>query len=307
MHKFILIVILVFGICTQANVFASEKSSLPVEFKSIGFHKKNEITPELQIKDIFINYQKYTNNKNLDAFLNLHDSDYLSADGYNKSRLKDLAVESWKEFPDVRYTIKVLSIDVDVDYATVITKERLSGTTASGVEFVKGNGYIDSESIAIYYLKRLSNEWKISSDFVISEKTSMRYGIAKYIPMKLDAPSIVSPNEDYTAILKMSIPKSYIALISINNEDISFPLQKSTEVFRTLKSSGIQERILTSNKGDKNENAVASVGIAKPDFKGNDLNVNILGIAFLSSRVNVIKHKLDNNSPLTQVPANAKN
>lgn len=305
MKKLLLIFTVLAALIMPLQVFADDKTESP-DIKNIGFHKKNDVAPELQIKNIFCDYQKYTNNKNLNGFLSLHDSTYRSSDGYDKERLSELAQESWKEYPDVRYTIKVLSVDVDVDNATVITKERLSGTTDASIEYIKGNGFIDSESTAIYYLKRFSNEWRITSDFVISEKTAMRYGIAKYIPMKLDAPAIVSPKEEYTAILKMNVPKAYIALISINNEPITFPLQKSTEVFRSLKACGIQERILISNDGTKNENAVASIGIAKPDFKDNNLNVNILGIAFLSSRVNVVKHKMDNIAPLNQKSVDAQ-
>lgn len=297
MKKFLLIITLLFAFCININfpAFADDK----FDFSNIGFHKKSDIEPAVQIKQIFDNYQKYCNTQQLDKFLNLHDSSYRSADGYNIDSLKELAKESWKEYPDVKYSIKVLSIDVNLDNATVITKERLSGTTNTTVEFVKGNGYIDSESTAIYYLKRFSNEWKITSDFVISEKTSMRYGVAKYIPMNLDAPALVSPNEEYTAILKLNVPSSYLALISIANEPITYPLQKSTEVFRSLKASGIQERILRSNNNQKNENAVASIGIAKPDIKENDINVNIIGIAFLSSRVNVLNHKTEKFIPLT--------
>lgn len=313
MRKIVIISAILMALMMQIQSFANEKAcakqtvkeNFAVELAGIGFHKKNDIDPAIQIKNIFSDYQKYTNNKNLEGFLSLHDATYRSSDGYDKERLKELAQESWKEFPDVRYTIKVLSIDVDVDNATVITKERLSGTTQTAVEFVKGSGYIDSESTAIYYLKRFSNEWRITSDFVVNEKTAMRYGIAKYIPMKLDAPSIVSPKEEYTAVLKLNVPRSYVALISINNEPITFPFEKSTEVFRSLKPCGIQERILTSNDGSKNENAVASVGIAKPNIKDDNINVNILGIAFLSSRVNVVKHKMDNVAPLTQKNVNA--
>ncbi len=296
MKKLLLIITLLFVFFINYPVMADDKFDL----SNIGFHKKNNIEPAVQIKQIFENYQKYCNTQELDKFLNLHDSSYRSADGYNIDSLKELAKESWKEYPDVKYSIKVLSIDVNLDNATVITKERLSGTTNTTVEFVKGNGYIDSESTAIYYLKRFSNEWKITSDFVISEKTSMRYGVAKYIPMNLDAPALVSPNEEYTAILKLNVPRSYLALISIANEPITYPLQKSTEVFRSLKASGIQERILRSNNNQKNENAVASIGIAKPDIKENDINVNIIGIAFLSSRVNVLNHKTEKFIPLTE-------
>ena len=301
MKKFLLIITL-FAFCININfpVFADDK----FDFSNIGFHKKSDIEPTVQIKQIFDNYQKYCNTQQLDKFLNLHDSSYRSADGYNIDSLKELAKESWKEYPDVKYSIKVLSIDVNLDNATVITKERLSGTTNTTVEFVKGNGYIDSESTAIYYLKRFSNEWKITSDFVISEKTSMRYGIARFIPMRLDAPALVSPEEEYTAILKMDVPRKYVALVSINNEPITYPLEKSTEVFRSIKSDGIRERILISNDGSKNENAIASIGIAKPDIKEDTINVNLVGIAFLSSRVNVVKHKIDN---VAQVPKNDTN
>lgn len=289
MKKYILALLFTITLLSTTPAFA-----LPNEtFNSIGFHKRAEAAPAEQIKKIFSNYEKYSNNHDLQNLLNLHDETYRSSDGYDKKRLKDLAIESWKEYPDVKYSVKILSIDVDIDNATVMTQEKLSGISTASVEYVKGNGYIDSESTSIYYLKRFSNEWRIVSDFVITEKTSMRYGIARFIPMSIDAPAIVGPNEEYTAILKVNVPKSYLALISINNEPITYPVERSKEVFRSLKNDGIQERILISNNGTKNENAIASIGIARPNIKNNNINVNIVGIAFLSSRVNVIKHKIE--------------
>ena len=64
------------------------------DLSNIGFHKKNNIEPAVQIKQIFENYQKYCNTQELDKFLNLHDSSYRSADGYNIDSLKELAKES---------------------------------------------------------------------------------------------------------------------------------------------------------------------------------------------------------------------
>lgn len=276
------------------NLPALAEDATKTDFSHIGFHKNLEIPTETQIKQVFEQYQKYSNDKALEKLLNLHDDSYISSDGYTKNNLKDIAVESWKEYPDIKYSIKVLNVNVDIDNATVITQEKLSGTTNIPVEFVKGNGYILSEATAVYYLKRYSNEWKITSDFILNEKTSMRYGLAKYIPMSIDAPSIVGANEDYTAILKASLPDKYLALVSITNEPITFPGKKAQEVFRALKDKGIQERILHSGNGDKNENAVASVGIARPTIKNDNISVNLLGIAFLTSRVNVVKHKSGN-------------
>ena len=217
---------------------------------SIGFHKRSEIPAELQIRNIFDNYQKYTNTKNLEAFLNLHDDNYQNSDGYDKTSLKKFVTDAWKDFPDVRYSIKVLSVNVDIDNATVITSERLSGYTSASVDYIKGNGYVDSESTSIYYLKRFSNDWRIVSEFVVNEKTAIRYGAARYIPMQLDAPALVAPEEEYTAIIKMNVPRKYVALVSLNNEPITYPLEKSTEVFRGIKADGIRERILISRPTD---------------------------------------------------------
>jgi len=274
---------------------ATEKVSLNdnIKLHGIGFHKKIELTPELQIKQLFKDYQKYTNDKSIDKLLMLHDDEYISADGYNKNNLITLANEAWREFPDLQYNIKVLNVNVDLDNATVITQEKITGTTKTPVEFIKGDGFIVSESTAIYYLKRCSNSWKIVTDFVLSEKSSLRYGVAKYIPMTLDAPSLVSPNEEYTAILKVNQPRQYVSLISIGNEPIVYPAVKCEDVFRPLKTSGIQERVLRSNNGDKNENAVASVGVAKADIENDNVNISFLGMAFLSSRVNVLSHKYE--------------
>lgn len=293
MNKFLTCLILTLALFLPHVAFAEDNAT---NLNYIGFHKKIDIAPEQQIKDIFYKYQKYSNSKSIDDFMNLYSDSYISADGYDKNTLKKLATESWDECPNVRYQIKVLSFDVNVDNATVITTEKLNGVTKPNINYVKGSGFIDSESTSIYYLKRYSNEWKIVSDFVITEKTSLRYGIAKYIPMMMDAPALVTPNQDYTAILKMNMPSSYVALISINNEPITYPIEKSTEVFRTLKQTGIQERILKSNLGLKNENAVASVGIAKTDLKNDAVDVNLLGIAFLSTRVNVMQNKSNSDN-----------
>ena len=263
------------------------------ELAKIGFHKRLEISSQQQIKEIFSNYQKYMNTKELDKFLGLYDSSYKSSDGYDKETLKKLAIEVIKNYPDMKYDIKVLSVNVDVDNATVITKEKLYATTDSNIEYIKGKGYIDAESTNIYYLKRFSNEWKITSDFIVNEKTAMRYGLAKFVPMLIDAPSTVTPDTDYTAVLKINLPAKYKALIAIDNEPISYPTEKIPNTFRGLKPSGIQERILYSNKENKNENATASIGIVKADIKDDNINVNIVGLAFLTSRVNVIPAKVN--------------
>ena len=270
-----------------------KKQPVNIDMSKIGFHKRLDVDPQLQMKQMFKNYQKYLNSKDVDKFLSVYDETYKSSDGYGKDKLKQLAEAVVKAYPDMKYDINIVSVDVDVDNATVITREKLYASMDSNIQYIKGKGLIDAESTHIYYLKRFSNDWRITSDFIINEKTAIRYGIAKFVPMLIDAPSIVAPGQEYSAILKINLPTKYKALIAIDNEPISYPGEKIPETFRGLKPSGIQERILYSNKDNKNENATASIGIVKADINNNNISVNIVGLAFLSSRVNVLEPKAD--------------
>lgn len=270
-----------------------KKQPVNIDMSKIGFHKRLDVDPQLQMKQMFKNYQKYLNSKDVDKFLSVYDETYKSSDGYGKDKLKQLAEAVVKAYPDIKYDINIVSVDVDVDNATVITREKLYASMDSNIQYIKGKGLIDAESTNIYYLKRFSNDWRITSDFIINEKTAIRYGIAKFVPMLIDAPSNVAPGQEYSAILKINLPTKYKALIAIDNEPISYPGEKIPETFRGLKPSGIQERILYSNKDNKNENATASIGIVKADINNNNISVNIVGLAFLSSRVNVLEPKAD--------------
>lgn len=309
---FLLAIAPVFAV-TEQDIDSGKAKKVNLDISKIGFHKQLDIDPQVQIKDMFKGYQKSLNTKNVDKFLSIYDESYKSSDGYGKEKLRILADTIVKNYPDMKYDIKVVSIDVDVDNATVITNEKLYASMDSNIQYIKGKGFIDAESTNIYYLKRFSNEWRITSDFIINEKTAIRYGLAKYVPMLLDAPSVVAPGNEYTAVLKINLPDKYKALISIDHEEIAYPGEKIPEIFRGLKPTGIQERILYSNKENKNENATASVGIVDvKNVKDGNINIGIVGIAFLSTRVNVVEPKADNfvitnTNQQTVAPADIKN
>ena len=240
-----------------------------------------------ELKEFFENYGKLNNSKNLDKLMEMYDDSYLSADKFDKAKLKELASDSWKAYPNAKYDMKVLSLNSDYQNATVLVKETIEGESSSKVDYLSGNGYIESNALTVYYLKKFYTGWKIVSDYIIDEKTVLKYGVAKEITMKIDAPPLANAAQEYSSIVRIDVPKEYIALVSINNEEITFPAQKAEEVFRTVKSDGIQERILKANSNKNNENAVASIGIAKTNITNKNVEVNIVGIAFLTSRVNL--------------------
>ncbi len=265
----------------------SEKPAFAAKLKGVITAENANYSTTNELKEFFENYGKLNNSKNLDKLMEMYDDSYLSADKFDKAKLKELASDSWKAYPNAKYDMKVLSLNSDYQNATVLVKETIEGESSSKVDYLSGNGYIESNALTVYYLKKFYTGWKIVSDYIIDEKTALKYGVAKEITMKIDAPPLANAAQEYSSIVRIDVPKEYIALVSINNEEITFPAQKAEEVFRTVKSDGIQERILKANSNKNNENAVASIGIAKTNITNKNVEVNIVGIAFLTSRVNL--------------------
>ena len=174
-------------------------------------------------------------------------------------------------------------------YADVEVIETAKGMTKEVGETTKKNGNISSESKVIYNLQKFGKTWKITSDNILSEQTFLLYGEANNIAMDLSTPSQVSQGEQYSVIFDVKIPNGCFALGSITSEDIIYPQKPPKEVFRNVKQDIALERVLTSNKNNHNEYAIASVGLTKPSItKDNEIHIDIVGMGFLMNRVNVL-------------------
>lgn len=285
MRKFLSLFIFLFVLVSfNCSAFAEDVNIKDVGFTDMSLKNKNS-----DIRVFFKDFLKFSVEHNLDELLGLYDDEYLNSDGIDKKTLFLVAKDVWAAFPNVKYSQKIQFLNAEEENATVVTQESLRGDTSMSVDYLPGNAYLDSDAVVIYYLKKVAGEWKIVSDTILHEKTALKYGAAKNINMSIEAPSIAAENTDYTASLRVDVPKEYIAMISINNEAIKYPMVKPDEVFRSIKSNVVQERILKVNKEGKNENAIASVGLAEAFFKDNNVNIKIKGIALLTTRVNVVK------------------
>ena len=112
---------------------------------------------------------------------------------------------------------------------------------------------------------------------------------ARFVKMELNAPSLIGAGEEYTAELKVDLPKDQIVIASINKERIVQPVKKDTEVFKRLPEEQILERVFNANTDNINEYAVASVGITKSEKIDDELmKVYMNGLAFIITRVNVV-------------------
>ena len=278
-------------------IFANQSFALQTEdeinekIASVGFGKMFAVEPDVQIKKFFNDYEKTGNKHNIKKVRTFYDEKYVNDDGFDSSTYFDMVERTWESYPDLKYSYEIKKINVSGDYANVQTHETAKGQTKDASEYLSDKGLLESEAEVIYYLKKNGNRWVIISEETISEKTYLKYGEAKDIAFDIIAPYRTVAGQDYSVLFAADMPKSKIMLGSITNEKITYPAERAKEVFRKLGEDGILERFVTANSDGYNEQAVVSVGITSPeiDKEEMDLKLNVSGVAFLISRVNVVK------------------
>ena len=252
-------------------------------------NKPTSEDPRKDVISLFNLHTKYSIDHDIENLKNLYADTYINNDGFDKNTYFDLINKTWEQYPIVNYTSIVKNLTIDGDSAKVQMLETATGTTKAPIESVRGLGSIKAESNTYYYLQKIGPYWKIVASDVISEVTSLKYGEAKNIPMSINAPSMVKADQNYTVALSANIPTNYFILASLTNEPITFPQKQPKEVFRNIKRKGIIERVIKANNDNCNEYAVASIGVTKAEISnGQAMNINLSGIAFIMSRVNVV-------------------
>lgn len=253
--------------------------------------EKNRIVYDAQksIKTLFDKQTDYTNKYEYEKLYNLYSDDFINNDGYNKKVYFKLIKETWETYPDITYETRIKDINVYSDYATVQTEETAYATTTEDTELISARGELRSYANCIYHLKKINNRWVISGENVLEEKSTLKYGDARFIKMELSAPSFINAGQSYTSELKIDLPEDEVVIASINREKITQPAVKSEDAFRRLPSDQILERMFISNKDNINEYNIASVGIAKSESVDNTkIRVYMSGLAFIMTRINVV-------------------
>lgn len=242
-----------------------------------------------EVKKALNNHLKYANTYNLEGLKSLYADSYVNSDGLNKEIYFDLIRKTWLSYPDIRYRMEIKNIEINSNTAVAQVYETAIATTGSKSGIVNEKGLLESTSSSAYYFEKVGDQWLITSDHIISEKTLLRYGSAKETYIELNAPSQVSADTQYTSSLKIEPPKDSLIIASIGKETITYPQVTAEEVFRKLPEGGVLERMFTSNNKNLNEYAVASFGITKAEIKnGTEIKIYVTGLGFIMSRVNVV-------------------
>ena len=240
-----------------------------------------------KIKSVLNSQIKYANKMNFDKFISTYDKEYQNGDGYDLDVYSKLVKDLWENYNNIKYNIKIKDISIDENG---IAKVTLVETSHADIPVTKKmNGVLHSEANSIYYLKKINGKWKVTSDKVVDEVTSMLYGEAANLDIKLTAPNEVTPGYEYTASLEFIPPKDTFAIASIAKDKVEYPQKQAKEVFRKLPDDNILERLFIANSDNANEYVIASIGLTKADIKDLSIKLSLIGFGYQIIRVNVVK------------------
>ena len=115
---------------------------------------------------------------------------FVNNDGFDKKLYFKLIKDTWETYPEIQYDTLIRDIQIDGDYASVQTYETALAVTHEQSEKVDAYGELRSNANSIYYLKKSGKKWQIVSEQVLSEKSQLKYGDARFIKMDLNAPRV---------------------------------------------------------------------------------------------------------------------
>lgn len=287
MKKLIILLTAIIIFCPKS--FAQSENIALLDQKGFFTKTSSCLNPCDEVKRTMLMHLKYANSYNLKGLKSLYAENYMNSDGLNNDIYFDLIKKTWESYPDIKYRMDIKGVEINGNTAVIQVSESAIATTQSKSGVLDENGLLESVSNSVYYLEKTNNDWLITTDHIITEKTFLKYGSAKNIYVDLSAPCQIPAGTPYTSTLTIDQPKNSLIIASIGKENITYPQSTAEEVFRKLPKDGILERVFTSNKDNINEYTVASYGITQAEMnEGPELKIYVTGLGFIMSRVNVI-------------------
>lgn len=239
---------------------------------------------EKAVRNLIKSQVRFANRTNLKKLLSTYDKDYVNSDGFNLEIYSKLIQDIWDTYKDIEYDIVIKNVTINNNKAEVEVIEK-SHADIAAAKLIPGK--LNSEANSIYYLHKTDKGWKVISDKVIDETTSMLYGDAMNLDIKLSVPEIIPADTEYSAVLEFVPPENTIAIASLASDKVEYPQKQTKEVFRALPEDNILERLFTSNKENLNEYIVASIGLTKTSVDDLSVKLSLSGFGYLVKRVNV--------------------
>ena len=217
--------------CLEYNLFM-KRILYTLLITSFIIQPSYAFTENFSIKNLFLNKEeravtkllksqvRYANKTDFDKFIATYDPQYVNGDGFNLDVYSKLVKEIWDTYNGIEYGIKINNIDIDGNKAVVELIETAYAEIKVSTVY---DGELKSNSTALYTLEKKDGKWKVVSDTVLDETTSMLYGDAKGLDVKLTVPELIDANTDYTASLEFLPPNETLAIASIASTSHIFP------------------------------------------------------------------------------------
>jgi len=239
-----------------------------------------------QVRKVLNSQVRWANKTNFKKFISTYDDNYKNSDGFDLEIYSKLVKDIWSTYDKVQYGIKIKNISVNGEEA----KAELTETSNANIPLPETSydGELKSRSESIYYFKKTDGKWKVISDDVIDETTTMMYGKAKELDIKLIVPEKIEADTEYTATLEFIPPEDTMAIASLASDIVEYPQKPTQEVFRAMPEDHILERLFTSNNKNANEYIVASIGLTQTSICDLSIKLSLTGFGYKIKRVNVI-------------------
>lgn len=240
---------------------------------------------ERAVRNLIKSQVHYANKMDLKKLVSTYDKNYINGDGLNLDLYSNLVQDIWNSYGDIEYNVFVKSVNIENDKAIANVIEKSNANVRASRVLT---GKLTSVSNSVYYFNKTAKGWKVVSDKVLDETTSLMYGEAVNLDIKMTVPKEVEPDTEYSAILEFEPPKNMLAIASLASDRVEYPQKQTQEVFRALPEDNILERLFISNSENFNEYIVASIGLTKTSVDDLSVKLSLTGFGYLIKRVNVI-------------------
>lgn len=252
-----------------------------------------------EIENTLSNIETLWNAHNLDGVMSNYSDDYVNNDGLDKKAVTTLTQDFWKTYPDAKSVSKTKQVRIEGNFATIESRDMAVGTTSKEMPGMSSKGELQSLSEGQLYLKKIGNTWKIVGDRIDYEKVKVAFGLAKQLNAVFTAPEQVKAGKQYSAKLEVSLPPGLFAVGSITSQPLRFPQPSPTDSPRPLEAPAL-ERVMSANNENRNELLTATVILTNP------MRTSVMGVSFLTRRMNVIAEPLQNKDEVQVAESDSK-
>ena len=229
------------------------------------------------------------NAHDIEKLMSFYSKSFISADGIVRDDYRKLTERLWTNYPNIQIINRKRSFRSQEMYSTVTTVDYYVGETKDINPDFNEKGKINALAQGSMYLKRYGKDWRIESDRINFELTTVTFGRAKKMLddnyIYFSAPEQVNAGQDYSATLYLAASDDYSVSASIDKELVQYldePEETVDEDYQDLTAKKL-ERLFKANDNKYNELVSATAlfykGLVDPQLDG---------ILFISKRINVL-------------------